>query len=1558
MADFDSIINVEEWISDYYLTTDDKGSSFGKRVEEAVKEWKATDKAASVAANKGAQERPQSPLLRLTSRREALHTKLSALSMNAAEDKLQDVYDLITEAFGYPAPQRLEFSRNGQPLTLTAAADKNHSVVVLRAGQMDSVEDISTIPLVDVNPELGSQNSSGDAKALDLTAAKLVGELFLAEQAPDLVLVLAGRWAVLAERETWPLGRYLAVDLGLAVERNDQKTKGELPRVVSILAAEHTMRGADGTTWWLDTLAQAREHSVKVSEELRGAIKASIEIIGNDVLQRRTQQDITTDIDGNELANQALRYLYRILFLLFAESSPELQILPTGDNDYDEGYGLARLRDLILTEPTTHRTQNGTHLYESLQLLFERVNLGHDPHDEDSDLFDANATEDGLEFRNLDADLFKSEATAYIDEVKLSNLALHRVLQNLLLTKEKRGSDRGFISYATLGVTELGQVYEGLMSYTGFIAQEDLVEVAKHGDTSKGSWVVPEPQARTLPQDSIVYEDRESELGGVERVQRTHARGSFVYRQSSRDRERSASFYSPPVITEFTVGQAIEELKETGRIDNADDILTLTICEPAMGSGAFAVEAVNQLAQLYLSKKQAELGEEIPGEKRTQELQKVKASIALHQVYGVDLNKTAVELAEISLWLNTMTKELKAPWFGLHLRHGNSLVGATRSTFSAKEISSTASKKKGKQNYLTITPQHHPLKELAEAIDSNETDQHPAGRIHHFLVPSHGWGSAVDAKDLKNLAGDEIKAMKAWQKSICKPLNKTQTKLATELSNQVERLWEISLIRLRIAEDQIRRDLDLWGQEPNTDKRTDVVTRAQVEEELLHNNEGAYLRLRTAMNAWNALWYWPVTATDELPDIEEYLATMQDLLGTPNEGKKYYRKDNQYAFGFDMTWDELDYVESLDRTTSGRKRYEDVLNAHPWLITANTIAQEQAFFHWDLDFATVMAKGGFDFQVGNPPWVRPRTDMDALLSEHDPWFSLANKPTQAEKKERRELLADNDAVLETLSKGLAEAVVTSAVLGDATRYPHLQNQQPDLYRGFMERTWANSSVDGVVSLIHPRSYLTEKAAVGLRSGSYLRLRRLWNITNKLHLFDIDANEKNFDVSVYGAKKDRPHYLFASSVHHPNTIVGSLNHDGTGPVPGFKTDEGKWDLRPHRDRIITVDEDTLKVWNSIIEDPGTPLLETRTVYSVNREAAAVLAKLADAPRIKSLGLQFSRGWDESIDKKKGYFDSSWQHPESWDDVILQGPHLGVSTPMIKQPNPTMKNNADWSEIDLEAISEDFIPATAYYRGVELTRFQEAFGVWDVNGSKVLSSSTFRAAWRTMAAPTGFRTIYPALIPSGATHIFSLTSIGPIENERDVAAVASTSTFLVDFFFRSLGISNILASTFGELPINRTSEFTGSIAKKYLEMNCTTSAYAPLWETILGAPWNSTSLIRVARDRFHAQNEIDAMVALSLGVTLDELLMIYRTQFPVMRRYDQEDLYDANGRKVPKDVLKLEKKLKDGQQLSEADRTWTHPQSGVEYVFEYPFVPLDREADLTAAYEKYAAMMKQQ
>jgi hypothetical protein len=82
------------------------------------------------------------------------------------------------------------------------------------------------------------------------------------------------------------------------------------------------------------------------------------------------------------------------------------------------------------------------------------------------------------------------------------------------------------------------------------------------------------------------------------------------------------------------------------------------------------------------------------------------------------------------------------------------------------------------------------------------------------------------------------------------------------------------------------------------------------------------------------------------------------------------------------------------------------------------------------------------------------------------------------------------------------------------------------------------------------------------------------------------------------------------------------------------------------------------------------------------------------------LQFSTGWNETIDrgslkyqqKVKGYFDSEWGVPESWNQVILQGPHLHVANPFYKSPNPTMLHNWDWTPVDLEALPPDAIPVT--------------------------------------------------------------------------------------------------------------------------------------------------------------------------------------------------------------------------------------------------------------------------
>ncbi len=1530
MAAFDSILNIDEWISDHYFTTDEsKGESFSKRVTARVKEWAALEKETGT----------RSPIKRLQQHRDTLQTAF-ATSADTADTATTDA--LVRTAFGYGAPAPKHYTRAGEQFAYNGWHGNAGTVIVISA-EPDAAGEVTEADLTTLPVAGGVSTEGKDPEPAKVS--KLVGDLFLSEEPPAFIVVLAGTWVLVAERETWPLGRYLAINLQLAVERNDTKKAGELERVAVILARENLERAADGTTWWAQTREESQQHAVKVSGDLRDAVRASIEWIGNDVLARRREQHLPNDtIDGNELAHQSLRYLYRILFLLFAEASPELAILPTGAPEYVAGYGLDRLRDQILKPPVTDKARHGTHLYDSLQLLFTQVNHGHHPHE--AAHADQDAQNEGLTFRNLEADLFSAQATSLIDDVKLSNEALTTVLQNLLLSKVSAGKDRGFISYATLGVTELGQVYEGLMSYHGFIAQEDLYEVAPKGDASKGSWVVPTRDADSVPPDSFVMETKPMDEGGTAKVRREHPAGSFVFRQSSRDRERSASFYSPQVITEFTVGQAIDVLKEEGRITTSEDVLNLTICEPAMGSGAFAVEAVRQLAELYLTLRETELDQQVDPEMRTIEIQKIKAHIALHKVYGVDLNPTAVELAEISLWLDTMTSQLKAPWFGLHLRHGNSLIGALRATYSPTQLN--------KRGWLTAVPRREPVHNLAAAIDAGEPgDANTAGRIHQFLLPSATWGAAADAKDLKTLAKDEITAMKAWRKSVTgKQPTKEQKKKLINLAARVESLWAITLSKMRIAEDQIRRDIDLWGR--NSEHTANNVRREQIEQELLHDRAGAYRRLRLAMDAWNALTFWPLTATKELPDFDEWISTLTDLLGTDITAKDA----NQTRLGTASDWDELIDLERTEIGLSGARDTDTVMANHPWLATAEQVAKEQAFFHWDLDFAAVFARGGFDLQVGNPPWVRPRTDLDALYSEVDPWFSLAHKPTQAAKNARRAQWNEDETTRAIVYQGLGESVATSAVLSDVTRYPHLVGQQPDLYRGFMERTWGNASAAGVISLVHPESHFTEKKAASLRRGAYLRLRRHWQFINSLFLYDVHDLVR-YGVHVYGPVQDAPNFRHATSLYHPSTVAESLKHDGSGELPGFKDDNHNWDLRPHLDRIQSVDEHTLKVWHSILEDDAVPHIESRMVYTVNTEAAAVLEKLAAAPRIRELRLQFSRGWDESIDKKKGYFDTGWAHPASWNDVILQGPHLGVSTPMIKQPNPTLKHNQDWSEVDLEAMLADFIPATALQPDRQSKPSYDADYTHHVQpGGRIADRDQFRFAWRKMAATTGYRTLYPALIPIGSA-ISGAAISGTALSETDLTVLtgASLSALVSDFVVRATGVANIYAQTIESLPFSVREDLSSVLKALYLRLNCLTEAYAPLWEELMGEAWGVDTPLRKDKERRAAQVEIDAIVALSLGVTADELCMIYRTQFPVMRRYDQEDRFDANGRKVPKEILKADAALKDGARLSEADRTWTHPQSEVSYVYEYPFRQLDREADMREAYKRFEGMVNE-
>ncbi len=488
MASYDSIVVGEDWISEHYFTTDSPRESFQGKVIELRKQWDAE-------AKEGRDTVRQSLLA--TTR--DLQTTLSALA--ESPDGAPAAHALIRRTFGFPEPL-YEFTgeRAGTELRLPNAHLANvTSTLFLQAEPVESIDDLLDPPtgrLIDAGEE--------DGKPIE-SVSKAVSAAFRTDDPPAFVVVQAGQWLLFAEAERWAEGRYLAVDLLVVAERRDDKRGGEIDRVAAMLGRPALLPDADGNIWWTTILEDSVKHTVGVSKDLREGIRLSIEIIANDVVRRRAERGLPLDqIDAQQLAKHSLRFLYRILFLLYAEASPEMRVLPSGAPEYGEGYGLDRLRELTLTELVSPAAKNGTHLYESLATLFRLVDYGHTPRTPD-DVADDSAP--GLEFNALRADLFSPAATALIDEVGLSNQATQQVLEHLLLSKESRGrkgADRGFISYAELGINQLGAVYEGLMSYTGFFAEEDLYEVAKNGDPDKGSWVIPVSRADHLSEADFV----------------------------------------------------------------------------------------------------------------------------------------------------------------------------------------------------------------------------------------------------------------------------------------------------------------------------------------------------------------------------------------------------------------------------------------------------------------------------------------------------------------------------------------------------------------------------------------------------------------------------------------------------------------------------------------------------------------------------------------------------------------------------------------------------------------------------------------------------------------------------------------------------------------------------------------------------------------------------------------------------------------------------------------------------------------------------------------------
>lgn len=1589
MPEFKAIKNQGEYISDHYLGEILKSDLGGIR-----KLWRAAQ----------SKQRPNSAQGLRTfgpahqKAKQEITEKLASLDPRR-DGQVRAHHDRLLAALAYPPPaipadqneaprQHVTVIERGTSREITTAlavSDENGlNLVAIDASWCETLEDLITddggARLLNPIRLDGSNALAAPLKAVDL--------IFASDHAPRYVLLLAGGVVLLADSTAWFERRYLALELDGLLARKDDTAGGELETAAALFGAEAVLtRDESSIGTGLQGLVEAgRKHAVGVSATLREGLRQSVEWIAQEILDRIVEQGGDPGELGDELprelTRQSLRYLYRILFLLYAEARPELGILPSNDEAYQNGYGLARLGELVSYE-LPEEARDRYHYYESLDLLFRLVDNGHNATAAATDGTQPQQDTDqqlgldlGLSFEPLRSNLFAANATPLLAQerrvgaatvdTRLRNHVLHRVLEALMLTRSedrrnRSAGGRGFVSYAQLGINQLGAVYEGLMSYTGFFAAEDLFEVAKDGDPAKGTWVLSREQADSgdYPEDVFVHEV--NPVNGKEQ-RKQHPKGSFVYRLSGRERQRSASYYTPEVLTEFTVRHALAELLGEDESEtnppklSARQILDITVCEPALGSGAFLNETISQLAATYMRRRSQEPGgPELPtADTYDAELQRVKAYIALHNCYGVDLNETAVELAEVSLWLNAMHHGLQAPWFGLHLRRGNSLIGARRAVYHKDKLK--------KKAWLATPPADRPLDPSAEAhrVSGDE--------IHHFLLPAAGWGSvsSTDAyKEYRGLsaeADEEREAIRSWRSSVLTSLSATQAKRMLALAGRVERLWELAQKRLTMSEREVRRHIEVWGiseSENPLPEASGAVSREQVEAALA-NIESPLQRLELVMNAWCALWFWPVgqPGTPAPPDLAEWLGFLEAALGLPYPKPRKPKQAGPDLFEtLERPFEQLAEEDHDDRLFSRCAPRLKIQEDYPWLAVVAQITRDEGFFHWELRFAQVFARGGFDLQVGNPPWVRPDWNDALTLAEFDPYFGLNEDMEQGQIEARRAENLSREKTLRAYLSEVSSGTGLSGHLSSAVDHPLLVGMQTNLYMNFIEQAWRNSSELGIVGLIHPDKHFTFVKGGNLRGAAYRRLRRHFQFRNELRLFEEIGHSREYGVSIYGIPSEIS-FVKLAWIYHPTTADESLAGKAGEALPGVKNLYGEWDTAPHPSRVVNVDEAVLAAWRDLVDDRSVPVAQARAMSPVSEPDNDALKIVANFPeRLNSHSYRWSPGLHEKAAKESAIIEKRTAVPASLGEAILQGPSFTTLNAFARKIKEDGKSTGEGSLWDLVSLPEYVIPRTGLQRLAPRDRFELE---QTKKSDGVYLPDQWRVAWRRRADLAIARAFHVALLPPGPTHIHQVHTLALPTNRQTVVVAGFWSSILADYLVRVAGKADVQIEFAEKIPITMRHRLTAPLVERALQLSCLTRDYAGLWEELMGTPWSMDTPLRTDRDRRRALVEIDALVGLMLGLSAEQLCALYASQFGVVRKNEWEMFFHPDGHRIGasasnKGVRQTEGETKIVAAWAKAELEILKGKEATPVAVPPDWIKPDREAEMTAAYRMFQARL---
>lgn len=1437
---------------------------------------------------------------------------------------------------------------------------------------------------------------------------KAISELFLLEQhlRPKYILLLAGNVVYLLEQEKWFRGSYLQFDLEELFSEATANRNANYYALFYFLLSKESL-APESNMILLDQLDEdSHKSAYEVTKDLKEGIIHAVEALANEALyyiKEKLQEefDETDNKFEQQIKDDCLTIIYRLLFVFYAESREDLDILPSNDPIYNKGYSLEMLRDLEQVPLYSETSLNGYFFHESLSKLFHVLSSGYRERE--------NGQNKSFKVRHIDSPLFNNNKLHHLHKVKFRNKVWQDIISRLSLSKQQRKKARGRISYANLGINQLGSVYESLLAYRGFYAEQDYIEVHTANKPNEGTYLVPRMRRDDFQENEILKDENNHDV--------IIKKGTFVYRLSGRDRQKSASYYTPEVLTRCTVKYTLKPILE--KLDKGEikalDLLDLKLLEPAMGAAAFHNEMINQLADAYLSYRQKELKKRVAPDLFKEELQKVKAYIATNNTYGVDLNPTAIELGKLSLWLNVIHKDMETPFFSNRLAVGNAVVGAWLKVYKAKDLAEETDKsgkplkKQLQKAWWDTAPRQlefKPTKDYDTIKHGRKSDE-----IYHFLLPDKNMVPSAGIKMLKAEFETESKSVSQWRKEFCLPLKKHEVELLKNICDKIDILLAEYYRFQRQINIQTSNRHNIFGA-INKGEQAKLELRSYDEKEKLadqrNRHNAPYFKLKMVMDYWCSLWFWDVRDAKDLPSRQQYWQDISNILELDTnkavEGvaiqrgqQKLFVNAIQLSFAMEDTIPSTSNEDFETTFTDAVVEYanrKDLFDKNQRIVKLSELADKYHFFHPQLEFLDVFwERGGFDLIAGNPPWLKLQFEEKGIIAEKFPEVEI-QKVSAPKVRLLQSKFFDDENLKELYYDEIIGTECAAIFMNAGQNYPLLAGQQTNLYKCVLENGFSLLSKNGFMGLLHPEGVYDDPNGQPLRKEMYPRLKYHFQFQNAFNLFAEVAHREKYGVHIYDGGKAEVSFDSINNLFHPSTIDGCFIHDGYGICGGIKTKgEGEdgfiWNIKPHKDRIVFFNTERLRILSKTFEN--TEDIVSAKLVSIHSESIiTILEKLSSfRTSIQNFDSKISEGWHETNDIDAKIIKRQTKFPNLDEyEMVYSGPHFFVSNPIYKTPKEVCTEKAHYDIVDHKLIKSDFVARTNFIPVIGEVKMLKGFktGKLDNEGNIIYDRwvDYYKVGFRKMLSQAGERTLTCAILPPKASHIHGVVSI-ILRNINDLIEIQGVcSSLILDFFIKTVGASNLSDSRISAFPLGIDETYKQALANRTLQLNCLNDYYASLWEkswqedfkkdswskedarlkpfSTLTAKWQWSTPLRNWFERRQALVEIDVITAMALGLSLEELILIYNVQFPVLQQNEDDTWYDTKGNivftcskglggvGVDRQIWEMIRDLKAGETY-EHTITKSELYYGNKITYHAPFDKCDRVEDYKTAWAHF-------